>query len=336
MVKKAKPLASWNDGPSKTAIMEFVTEVTTEGAETYLPPEERVAVFDNDGTLWCEKPLPIALGFVLERLAGMASADPSLRAVQPWKAAYEQDYAWIEDVLTRADRDDRGLRGLHIGQVGRGQQDDSGVKALLSGILKAFGGTTVEEYESAVQAFLQQAQHPSLARPLRGCVYRPMADLVRYLEANGFATFIASRGDRDFIRSIAWEAFRIPPERLIGSSCQLGYREDPHGGEVAYLARPDVIDVIDDGTEKPKKIWRHLGRRPVVAVGNSNTDIHMLQSAGMRARPAMRLLLCHDDGHREFAYTRGAERALELATEMDWTVVSIKRDWRTIFGKGAA
>jgi phosphoglycolate phosphatase-like HAD superfamily hydrolase len=330
MAKKTKPLASWNDGPSKSAIIDFVTEVTTEGSAAYLPQEERVAVFDNDGTLWCEKPLPIALGFVLERLASMAIDDPSLRHVQPWKAAYELDYAWIEDVLTRQHRNGHGL---DVGHISLDHRDDSGVKSLLSGILKAFGGTTVEEYESSACAFLQQAQHPSLERPLRGCVYRPMVELFRYLEANGFATFIASSGDRDFIRSIAWEAFRIPPERLIGSSCQLGYREDPHGGEVAYLARPEVFDV---GPEKPKEIWRHVGRRPIVAVGNSNTDIHMLQSAGMRARPAMRLLLCHDDDNREFAYTRGAERALELANEMDWTVVSIKRDWRTIFGKGAA
>jgi phosphoglycolate phosphatase-like HAD superfamily hydrolase len=325
MAKKTKPLASWNDGATKAAIVEFVREVTTESSSNYLSPEERIAVFDNDGTLWCEKPLSIALGFVLARLADMATQDSRLRTVQPWKAAYEHDYAWLDAVLTC-----NYMR--HSGRFDHANDDD-GIRVLLTGILRAFGGTTVEEYASSAHAFLQEARHPSLDRPLRGCVYRPMVELVRYLEAHGFATFIATGGDRDFVRSIAWEAFHVPPERLIGSSCALGYREDEQGGTVAYVARPDVLD---DGAAKPGRIWSQLKRRPVLAVGNSNGDIQMLQFAGGPTRPALRVLLQHDDDTREFSYTSGAERALELAHEMHWTVVSIKRDWRTIFAKGAA
>ncbi|MEY4576713.1 MAG: hypothetical protein RL701_1416 [Pseudomonadota bacterium] len=323
---KKKPLASWNEGATKAAIVTFVREVTTAGSSNYLAPDDRIAVFDNDGTLWCEKPWSIALGFVLTRLADMATHDARLRLVQPWKAAYEQDYTWLDGVLAH-----NAMR--HAGELDCSVDED--VRILLSGILRAFGGTTVEEYASAAHAFLQEARHPSLDRPLRGCVYRPMVELVRYLEAHGFATFIATAGDRDFVRSIAWEAFRVPEERLIGSSCALGYREDEQGGAVAYVARPNVLD---DGAAKPVRIWRRLKRRPALAVGNSNGDIQMLQFAGGRGptMPALRVLLQHDDDTREFSYTSGAERALELAHAMDWTVVSIKRDWRTIFTKGAA
>ena len=301
-------LPSWNDTGATQAIVEFV-----ETAAREIPPEERVAVFDNDGTLWCEKPMPIELGFILQRLAAMAEQDESLRTRQPWKAAHERDYAWLGNVITK-----------HYAG------DDSDVKVLMGGILQAFAGWSVEEYAAAADAYLHDGTHPTLARPLVGCGYGPMRELLAYLEANGFTSYIASGGDRDFMRPITQEMYGIPPERVIGSSNGLRYQDDEHGGTVVYLAEPDFFD---DGPVKPVRIWSRIGQRPLVAVGNSNGDVEMLQFAGRASRPALRLLVLHDDAAREFDYTSGAERALEQAGQQGWTVVSVKDDWSRVFAE---
>jgi phosphoserine phosphatase len=305
-------LPSWNDTPTRQAIVEFVESVTREGSASYLPPAERVAVFDNDGTLWCEKPMPIELGFILGRLAEMAGKDAALRDRQPWKAACEQDFAWLGAVITK-----------HY------HGDDSDVQVLMGGIVSAFAGMTVENYAAAADAFLCNGSHPTLGRRLRDCGYRPMIELLRYLEANGFTVFIASGGDRDFMRPVTEEIYGIPVERVIGSSTALRYQEDDSGGSLVYVAE---LDVFDDGPAKPVRIWSRTGRRPVVAGGNSNGDIPMLQYAGGPS-PALRLLVLHDDPEREFDYTAGAERSLEQAGAADWTVISIKNDWATVFAE---
>jgi phosphoserine phosphatase len=304
-------LASWNDGAAKSAIVDFVTRVTATGGPDFVPPAERIAVFDNDGTLWCEKPMPIELGFILQRLEAMAERDASLRERQPWKAAYDKDYAWLGEVITKH------YRG-----------DDSDVKVLLGGILKAFEGMTVDQYSTDAAAFLNHAQHPTLERAFRDCGYRPMVELLRYLEAHGFTTYIASGGDRDFMRTVTSDIYSIPPERVVGSSNALRYVEGPGGGSIVYLAQPDVFD---DGPVKPVRIWSRIGRRPILAFGNSNGDIQMLQFTGGKGRPALRLLLLHDDKAREFDYVSGAETSLELAKAHAWTVVSMKNDWRSVF-----
>jgi phosphoserine phosphatase len=289
-------LQSWNDTPTRQAIVEFVEQVTTEGGAGYVPPPERIAVFDNDGTLWCEKPMPIELGFILHRLAEMCEADASLRERQPWKAAYERDYAWLGNVL-------------------------------MGGILRAFGGMTVEAYASIAAEFLS-GPHPTLDRTYRQCGYVPMIELLGYLEANGFTSFIASGGDRDFMRPVTDEIYGIPAERVIGSSNALSYQEDEHGGTLVYLEKPDVFD---DGPTKPVRIWSRVGRRPIVAGGNSNGDIPMLHYTRGPTGPGLRLLLLHDDPEREFDYRAGAETSLERAQTDGWTVVSIKNDWATVF-----
>jgi phosphoglycolate phosphatase-like HAD superfamily hydrolase len=309
-VSAAHGLASWNDTPATQAIVDFVERVTREGGSAYIPPAERVAVFDNDGTLWCEKPMPIELGFILKRLAEMAEADPSLHDRQPWKAAREGDHAWLGGAITK-----------HY------HGDETDVKLLMGGILRAFGGMTVDDYATAAHEFLS-GRHPTMDRSLRECAYLPMIDLLRYLEANGFSNYIASGGDRDFMRPVTEEIYGVPAERVIGSSNALSYQEDEHGGTLVYLDQPDVFD---DGPIKPVRIWSRVGRRPIVAGGNSNGDIPMLRYAGGRARPALRLLVLHDDPEREFDYTAGAETSLERAAAKDWTVVSIKRDWATVF-----
>ena len=194
----------WKEGDSKSAILDFVENATGD-----VPREERIAVFDNDGTLWCEKPMPIQLDFILRRLAEMAEADPELRDRQPWKGAHERDYAWL---------------GAVVAQHYAG--DDSNVRVLAAGILAAFAGMSVEDFEAQADGFLRSAKHPTLGRGYLDCAYAPMVELLRYLDANGFTNYIASGGGRDFMRVISQEMYGIPPDRVIGSSVDLEYRED--------------------------------------------------------------------------------------------------------------
>jgi phosphoserine phosphatase len=306
-----EPLGSWRAGASKQAIVDFVQRVTTEGSPGFVPPPERVATFDNDGTLWCEQPMPIQLDFILRRLAAMADQDPELRTRQPWQAAHTRDYAWLGQVITR-----------HY------QGDDRELPVLAADILQAFGGITVDDFEAQADAFLRSAQHPTLGRGYLACAYRPMVELLGYLEANGFTSYIASGGGRDFMRPISQEVYGIPRERVIGSSTTLAWEQDEGGGRIV---RKPELDVLDDGPAKPVRIWSRVGRRPILAGGNSNGDLPMLAYATQPGRPGLRLLVLHDDPEREFDYTSGAEQALQQADSNGWTVVSISRDWATVF-----
>ena len=302
-------LGSWRDGTTKDAVFSFVGSVSS--GPTEVPLSDRVAVFDNDGTLWCEKPMPIQLDFILRRLVDMAERQPDLRQQQPWKAAHERDYHWL---------------GSLVAQHYAG--DDTNVKVLLAGILAAYDGMSVDEFEAQSEAFLRGAQHPSLGRGYLRCAYGPMVELLRYLEANGFANYITSGGGRDFMRPITDEVYGIPRERVIGSSAALAYTSDDRGGTITHTAKPEYLD---DGPQKPIRIWSRTGRRPLLAAGNSNGDIQMLDFTQHRDKPSLRLLILHDDNEREFAYTAGAEQALEQARENGWIVVSMKNDWATIF-----
>ncbi|HEV8194830.1 MAG TPA: HAD family hydrolase [Ktedonobacterales bacterium] len=311
MIDDGNLLPSWNATATRDAITRFVAAVTQADGPSYVPPQERVAVFDNDGTLWCEKPMPIQAGFILRRLAAMAEQDPALRERQPWKAAYEKDYTWLANTLVK-----------HY------QGDNDDLKLLVGGVQEAFGGMSVEEYEAEVSQFLQTGQHPTLGSPYLSCAYRPMIELLRYLEGNGFTTYIASGGDRDFMRPTAMQLYGIRREHVIGSSFALQYQENEQGGALLYKAG---LDFFDDGPEKPVRIWSRVGRRPIVAAGNANGDIEMLQFAGGPSLPALRLLVLHDDADREFEYVAGAEHALERANAQGWALISVKRDWATVF-----
>ena len=308
----ASELASWSEGRAKQAIVDFVRRVGGDGGDP-VPADERVAVFDNDGTLWCEKPLPIQADFILRRLHEMAEADASLRDRQPWKAAYERDYGWLGAVMTE-----------HYAG------DDTNVRTLLGGVIAAHAGISVEEFEQQADAFLRTAQHPTLGRGYLECAYTPMRELLDYLEANGFSNYIASGGGRDFMRPISDELYGVPRDRVIGSSTALEYTGDGSGG---MLVRKPEADVLDDGPEKPVRIWSRVGRRPLLAAGNSNGDIQMLEFTRHPDKPFLRLLILHDDAEREFDYTSGAEQALEDAEADGWTVVSIKDDWASVFTK---
>jgi phosphoglycolate phosphatase-like HAD superfamily hydrolase len=304
-------LGSWRDGPTRSAIVDFVARVTNASGPDFVPQPARVAVFDNDGTLWTEKPLVIQLDFTIQRFAEMAEQDPALRDQQPYRAAYEQDLAWMGTALVKH------YRG-----------DDSDLGLLMAAVPRAFESVTVEEYDERVRSFFDHAANPASHRPYRGSGYQPMVELLRYLEANGFVCYIASGGDRDFMRPVAEELYGIPPERIIGSA--LGLHYDAEGG-TNNLMYKGAMEFFDDGPEKPIRIWSRIGRRPILSCGNSNGDLPMLAYSGRQDGPALRLLILHDDAQREFDYVAGAEVALETAEQQNWTVVSIQNDWAQVF-----
>jgi phosphoserine phosphatase len=304
------PLPGWKDLAAKRAVLEFVDRTCGTGVDA-VPVDERVAVFDNDGTLWCEKPMPIQLDFIIRRLVEMGVEQPELRERQPWKASHELDYGWFGRVM------DEHYAG-----------NDADLGLLAAGVLSAHGGISVEAFEEKADRFLRSAQHPSLGRPYLECVYAPMVELIGYLQANGFSCYIASGGGRDFMRPVSSDVYGIPREQVIGSSASFSYAADEQGGKI--IRKPEA-DYLDDGPEKPIRIWSRTGRRPLLAAGNSNGDIPMLQFAYHADRPTLRLLVLHDDPDREFAYTGGAEAALRRAETDGWTVVSVKDDWTTVF-----
>lgn len=301
-------LTLWRDGPAATAIIDFVETVVATVA-----PQDRVAVFDNDGTLWCEKPAYIQLDFIVRRLAARAAHDPSLAGTQPYLAASAGDLGWFGRAITS-----------HY------QGDDSALKTLAAAVMSLHESMTVEDHAALVGRFFDEADHPTLNRPYRSCVYAPMVALLRYLQAHDFTSYIVSGGARDFMRPIADAVYGIPPERVIGSAQGLAFTGDERGhGDL--LIQP-TLDVFDDGPEKPVRIWSRIGRRPILSAGNSNGDDEMLRYAGRLGHPALRLVVVHDDPDREFAYTAGAERLLDHAHRFGWTTISMKNDWACVFG----
>ncbi len=288
-----RPLASWNDGAARTAILEFVRSVTQPG-DSFVPAAERIATFDNDGTLWCEKPTYVQAYFVFARWKEMVAASPELAREQPYKALVEGDREWLADVYAH-------------------------VPELIKGVTEAFGGITTEAFEKAVTEFFASGRHPTLGVPYFEVVYRPMCELIAFLEASGFQVYICSGGGRDFVRPVAERLYGIPRERVIGSATTLEYRD---GGlyRTAGIEQP-----IDDGPGKPVHIWTRTGRKPLLAGGNADGDVPMLETARFG------LLVHHDDAAREFAYDAGAEKALAQATARGWTVVSMKEDFGKVF-----
>jgi haloacid dehalogenase-like hydrolase len=305
-------LDSWHDTATRVAIEDFVARVCDEAGPDHVPPEGRIVVADNDGTLWCEKPMPIQLDFTIRRLGQLAADDPSLGELQPYKAARDHDLHWFGAAMVK-----------HY------QGDDSDMTLLMEAIPRAFDTVTIEEYDRSVSAFFGDAEHPTMKIPYLRCAFAPMVELIRFLEAYRFTIYIASGGDRDFMRPVAGSLYGVPPERVIGSALGLTFRSADGRADLLYKSE---MDFFDDGEEKPIRIWSRIGRRPIVSIGNSNGDLPMLEFSGAPDGPALRLLVLHDDDEREFAYTAGAEDVLARARAADWTVVSMKDDWRTVFG----
>ena len=307
----AKILPSWNDAPAKQAILDFVAVVTDENNPNYVPPAERIAVFDNDGTLWCEKPMYIQLDYLLRKLAIQAESDETLRTKQPWKAAWEKDFDWLGSAIAK-----------HY------QGDDSILHVLLGGIIALSDGIPVEQVEAESAAFVKNEKHPTLEMTYENCVYQPMLELLDYLESKNFINYIVSGGGRDFMRGFAEERYGVPRERVIGSTVAYRYKENNQVGEIVQKAE---LDVIDDGPAKPVQIWNVIGRRPILVAGNSNGDLAMMTFAGKDALSALRILIVHDDAEREFEYIVGAEKVISTAKAQGWTSISMKEDFIKIF-----
>jgi len=278
-----------------------------------VPPVARIATFDNDGTLWLEKPLYMQLQHGLYAIGKMAAEKPEVRDRQPFKAVYERDMAWLGKVGQDFARGDLG-----------------GVMALASGFAEAFDGVAAEAFEADVLQFLSRAQDARFQRPYKQMTYQPMVELIHALQDNGFQVYITTGGGRDFVRAVCEEIYGIPRSMVIGSSVMFKYGEDPQG--VAQVLRTrDFEQPIDDGPGKPVHIHRAIGRRPIMAVGNSDGDIHMLQYAAGCPGLTLGLLVHHDDAAREYAYDDGAEKALQVAAREEWLIVSMKNDWKTVF-----
>jgi phosphoglycolate phosphatase-like HAD superfamily hydrolase len=299
-------LPSWNDGPAKKSIVDFVARVTKEGGQDFVPPAERIAVFDNDGTLWCEQPIYFQIAFAIDRVKALAPEHPEWKEKEPFAFVLKGDM--------------KGLAAV-------------GEKGLLEIVAATHAGLTVGEFEQTVKDWLATARHPRFQRPYNECIYQPMVELLAYLRASGFKTFIVSGGGIEFMRPWTEKAYGIPPEQVVGSSGVVKF--ELRGGLPLLLKEPKV-EFIDDGPGKPVGINRFIGRHPIMAFGNSDGDLQMLQYTTMRDGPRFGLIVHHTDAEREYAYDRLSpvgrlDKALDEAAARGWTVVNIKSDWKTVF-----
>jgi hypothetical protein len=300
------PLPSWNDGAVKKAITGFVAKVTTEGGSDFVPQAERIAVFDNDGTLWSEQPMYVQLAFVFDRVKALAPQHPEWKQKQPFKAVLEGDMKTL---------------------------GASGEEGLMELLMATHAGMTTDEFASTVKEWLATARHPKTKRLYTEMVFQPMIELLAYMRANGFKTFIVSGGGVEFMRFFSEQVYGIPPEQVIGSSIKMKY--EVRDGKPVIVRLPQ-IGFIDDKEGKPVGIEQYIGRRPIAAFGNSDGDFQMLEWTMAGAGPRFALLVHHDDADREVAYDRHSSvgelsRGLDEAAKRGWVVVSMKNDWKQIF-----
>ncbi len=305
-IAAADVLPSWKDGKTKQAIVQFVKQVTTKGGPKFIPTAERIAVFDNDGTLWAEQPMYFQLAFALDRVKAVVPQHPEWREKEPFKSALAGD-----------------LKGVAAG----------GEKGLIELIAATHADTTSEGFEKAVTEWLSTAKHPRFKRPYTDLVYQPMLELLAYLRANGFKTYIVSGGGVEFVRAFAEKVYGVPPEQVVGSSIKTKY-EVRDGRPV--IARLPEIDFIDDKAGKPVGIHKFIGRRPLMAFGNSDGDFEMLEWTTAGPGPRFGLIVHHDDALREWAYDREShigrlQRGLDEAPQRVWVIASMQRDWKRVF-----
>jgi phosphoglycolate phosphatase-like HAD superfamily hydrolase len=299
------PLPSWNDGHVKQQILEFVDRVTDPASPDFVPPPERIATFDNDGTLWSEKPVYFQLLFAMDRVRELAPKHPEWKDRQPFKGALEGD----------------------LGSVAA-----TGEHGLLELVMASHTGMTTAEFEQIVEDWLASARHPELDRPYTELVYQPMLEVLAHLRARGFKTFITSGGGIEFMRPWVEEVYGIPPEQVVGSSVKVGFQE--RDGEPVLVRLPE-LDFIDDKEGKPVGIHKFIGRRPIAAFGNSDGDFQMLQWTTAGRGLHLGVLVHHTDSEREWAYDREShvgrlDRGLDEAAERGWVVVDMKTDWKTV------
>ena len=301
-----EPLSSWNDGANKKAIIDFVTAVTTEGSTSFIKPEDRIATFDNDGTLWAEQPLYFQFLFAVDRIKAISPQHPGWKTKEPFKSILAGDVK-------------KALAG--------------GEKGVAELMMITHAGMTTEEFERSVNDWATTAKHPRFNRPFTECIYQPMLELLVYLRDIGFKTFIVSGGGFEFMRRWTQQVYGIPPEQVVGSSGKLKY-ELREGKPV--LVKLPAINFVDDKEGKPVGIQMNIGRRPIAAFGNSDGDFQMLEWTTSGTGPRFGLIVHHDDADREWAYDRGSpigklERGLDEAAKRGWVLVSMKNDWKKIF-----
>jgi phosphoglycolate phosphatase-like HAD superfamily hydrolase len=300
-------LPSWNDGPARQAIVDFVARVTKDGGPDFVAPAQRIAVFDNDGTLWAEQPVYFQLAFALDRIAALAPEHPEWEQTEPFKSVLKGD---IKAVAA------------------------SGEHGLLEIIAATHAGITTEKFADIVDSWLKGAEHPRFKRPYTELVYQPMLELLAYLRDNGFKTFIVSGGGVEFMRTFAERVYGIPPEQVVGSSGVVKFEMGADGKP--QLIKEAKIEFIDDGPGKPVGINRFIGHRPILAFGNSDGDQQMLEYTAAGSGARFMGLVHHTDAEREWAYDRNShvgklDKALDEATAKGWTVVDMKQDWNAVF-----
>ncbi|MGC3997506.1 MAG: HAD family hydrolase [Anaeromyxobacter sp.] len=299
-------LPSWNDGAAKTAIVRFVESVTREGSTDFVPVAERIATFDNDGTLWAEQPIYVQLIFAMDRVKALAPRHPEWKQKEPFASV---------------------LRGDAKSAMGGGE------RALVELVMATHAGMTTDEFDTTVRQWIATARHPGTGRLFTEMVYQPMVELLAYLRANGFKTYIVSGGGVEFMRAWAEQSYGIPPEQVIGSS--ITTRFEVRDGKPALVRLPQV-NFVDDGPGKPVGIQQAIGRRPIAAFGNSDGDLEMLQWTAAGRGRRLCLYLHHTDAEREWSYDRRSQvgrldRGLDEAKALGWTVVDMKRDWKVVF-----
>lgn len=300
------PLPSWNDGKAKQSILAFVAQISQSESPDFVPPSERIAVFDNDGTLWAEQPMYVQLAFAIDRVKALVPAHPEWKDKEPFASLLKGD-----------------LEGALAG----------GEHAMLEIVTATHAGNTTEEFEEIVKEWISTAKHPSTNCFYTEMVYQPMLEVLRYLQANGFKTFIVSGGGIEFMRPWSEEVYGIPPEQVIGSSIKTKF--EMRDGKPVLVRLPE-IDFIDDNAGKPVGINRHIGRRPIAAFGNSDGDLQMLQWTTAGQGPRFALYVHHTDGDREHAYDRKSsvgrlDKGLDEAKSRGWTVVDMKQDWKVVY-----
>lgn len=305
LANAADPLPSWNDGPAKKAILEFVAAVTGENGMDFVQPAERIAVFDNDGTLWVEQPIYTQVSFIFDRVKELAPEHPEWKTKQPFKALLEGD----TDTVAA-----------------------SGVKGIVEMALATHGGMTAEQFTEQVTKWLASAKHPRFKRSYTELVYQPQLELLAYLRDNGFKTFIVSGGGIEFMRPWTERVYGIPPEQVVGSSIKTEFQMKD-GKPV--LVRIPKLNFIDDKAGKPVGIYEHIGRRPILAFGNSDGDMQMIQYTKGGNGLRLGLFLHHTDAEREYAYDRKGhvgtlDKVLDVAADNGWIIVSMKNDWKTV------
>jgi len=304
---QADPLPSWNEGATKQAIVDFVSRVTTEGHADFVPQEKRIATFDNDGTLWAEQPVYFQVAFAFDRIKAMANSHPEWKDLQPYKAVLEGD-----------------MQALAA----------TGEKGLLDVVGSAHAGMTTDEFSRNVEDWLATARHPRFDRAYTDLAYKPMVELLAYLRANGFKTFIVSGGGIEFMRPWTEKTYGIPPEQVVGSSGVTEFRIGDDGKPV--LDKLPKVEFVDDGPGKPVGINRFIGRRPIFAFGNSDGDQQMLEWTAGGDGARFMGIVHHTDAEREWAYDRNShigrlDKALDEGTAKGWTIVDMKEDWKTVF-----